>query len=148
MNAVNTDGDKLTELVCHSLDDLNKVATRLINQFPDNRIFAFYGEMGAGKTTFIKTICDVLNVDDIASSPTFSLVNVYNRIDNNPVYHFDFYRVKTIEEVYDIGYEDYFFSGQYCFIEWPEMIDSLLPDNVVNVYIDAEEGSSNRVIRF
>lgn len=148
MVTMNTEGKKLSEFVCHSTNELVKLASELIQKYPDERLFAFYGEMGAGKTTFIKAICEVLNVRDIVSSPTFALINVYDTTEHNPVYHFDFYRVKTIEEVYDIGYEDYFYSGHYCLIEWPEMIESLLPENIIPVFIDISNETSIRIIRF
>ena len=134
---------KLPEIASNIIEHLN-----LKVEMQNNNCIAFYGEMGAGKTTLIKELCKQFGVSDITSSPSFSLINEYLSRENKSIFHFDFYRINHIEEAYDIGYEDYFFSGQYCFIEWPEMIDSLLPDNVVNVYIDAEEGSSNRVIRF
>jgi tRNA threonylcarbamoyladenosine biosynthesis protein TsaE len=114
-------------------DDLKEVAKTLIAEAGNSRLFAFYGEMGVGKTTFILEILKVLGVVDKGSSPTYSLVNEYRTGEGKPVYHFDFYRIEDVEEVYDIGYEDYFFSGSYCFIEWPERIAELLPDNAVIV---------------
>jgi tRNA threonylcarbamoyladenosine biosynthesis protein TsaE len=114
-------------------------------------VFAFYGGMGAGKTTFIKAICEELGVDDVITSPTFAIVNEYS-MDHSPqangqkVYHFDFYRIKRLEEVYDMGYEDYFFSGCPCFIEWPELIEELLPDDTIRVNISVEPDGSRTVI--
>lgn len=142
------EGKRFSEFVCHSTNELVKIAEHLIQKFPDDRLFAFYGQMGAGKTTFIKAVCEVLNVRDVVSSPTFALINVYHTTGDNPVYHFDVYRVKTIEEVYDIGYEDYFYSGHYCLIEWPEMIEPLLPENIIPVFIDVSGESTDRIIRF
>ncbi|MCL1821226.1 MAG: tRNA (adenosine(37)-N6)-threonylcarbamoyltransferase complex ATPase subunit type 1 TsaE [Prolixibacteraceae bacterium] len=121
-----------------NLEDLPVAAESLIKAFPDKRIFAFYGGMGAGKTTFTQAVCKVLGSVDMATSPTFAIVNQYETADNGIIYHFDFYRIKDISEAFDLGYEDYFFSENYCFIEWPEEIESLLPDSVVKVFIEAE----------
>ena len=117
----------------HNLSELPIAAKQLLNTFPDKRIFAFTAEMGVGKTTFIKAICDELGVTDTISSPTFSIVNEYISNKGIKIYHFDFYRIKSIEEVYDMGYEDYFYSNAYCFIEWSEKIKNLLPDGFVSV---------------
>ena len=113
-------------------------ARALLESFPGSRVFAFYGGMGAGKTTFIKVICASLGVADIVQSPTFSIVNEYKTTAGDSIYHFDFYRIKKTEEVFDIGYEDYLYSGSYCFMEWPELIESLLPDDAVKVRISGE----------
>ncbi len=118
-----------------TLADLDGVASKLIADFGKNRVIAFYGEMGVGKTTLIKKICEKLGVKEITSSPTFSIVNEYKTADNNTIYHFDFYRIKTATEVLDLGYEDYFYSRNYCFIEWPEKISNLLPLNAVKVQL-------------
>lgn len=113
----------------------------------DDRIFVLKGKMGAGKTTLIKAFCDVLEVNDVVTSPTFALVNEYQTDTNNQVYHFDFYRIKKLEEVFDIGYEEYFYSGEYCFIEWPEMIWELLPESFV--YVNVEVGKNEeRIVQF
>ena len=98
-------------------------------------VFAFYGSMGAGKTTFIKAICEELGVGDVVTSPTFAIVNEYQTANGGTIYHFDFYRIKKLEEVYDMGYEDYFYNDALCFIEWPEMMEELLPDNAVRINI-------------
>ena len=119
-----------------SLEALDTVAEKLIRQFPDQHIFAFYGKMGAGKTTFIQSVCKVLGTYDNVTSPTFALINEYKTGQQKSIFHFDFYRIKDIEEAFDLGYEDYLFSGNYCLIEWPEMIESLLPDNIVKVEIE------------
>ena len=126
------------------LKALDKVAEKLVNQFPNHRIYAFYGKMGAGKTTFIQSVCKILGTNDNVTSPTFALINEYKTATQQSVFHFDFYRIKDIEEVYDLGYEDYFYSGNYCLIEWPEMIEQLLPDNIVKVKIEvADDGTRN-----
>jgi len=117
------------------LSALQKSAGLLLNNFPDERIFAFYGAMGAGKTTFIKAICHELGSNDYVTSPTFALINEYSTTEGSVIYHFDFYRIKKLEEAFDLGYEDYIYSGNYCFIEWPEMIEQLLPEGIVEVRI-------------
>ena len=121
----------------------------------DHRIFAFYGGMGAGKTTFINALCQLLGVEDHTGSPSFAIVNEYKIINGqssilNPqysiLYHFDFYRIKSLAEVYDIGYEDYIYSGQPCFIEWPELIEPLLPDDTVSVHITVNDDQSRNLL--
>jgi len=128
-----------------SIDSLKGVAANLIKQFPEHRVFALYGKMGAGKTTFIQAICNSLGSSDNVTSPTFALINEYNTADLSSIFHFDFYRIEDLEEAYDLGYEDYLYSGSYCFIEWPEMIEPLLPENIVEVKIEAQE-NENRII--
>ena len=135
-------------MLSYDIDDLNKIAESLLEKFPDKRIFAFYGEMGAGKTTFIKSICENLGVIDTVSSPTFAIINVYKTAESEDIYHFDLYRLNTIEEFYDIGYEDYFFSDSYCFIEWPEKVERLLPEDIVRVYIEVDESNDKRVFKW
>lgn len=116
-------------------------------QQPAAHCFAFYGKMGAGKTTFVKALCDVLGVDDVVNSPTFAIVNEYHStLLDGPVFHFDFYRIKRLEEAYDIGTDDYFYSGHPCFIEWPELIEDILPEDVVRVTIE-EQADGTRLIR-
>lgn len=127
-----------------SLDKLPDIARSIIEKYPEKRIFAISGSMGAGKTTLIKAICRELDVNDMVGSPTFSLVNQYKLPNGDPVYHFDFYRLKSIEEAFDIGYEEYFYSGYYCFIEWPEKVENLLPDDSVRITIS--EGDGKRLI--
>lgn len=123
------------------LSALGESAKLLLNTFPEDRVFAFYGSMGAGKTTFIKALCSELGSADYVTSPTFALINEYSTANGSVIYHFDFYRIKRIEEAFDLGYEDYIYSGNYCFIEWPEMIESLLPEGIVEVRIrEAEKG--------
>ena len=128
----------------NSLDDLPAVAADLLVKFPGKRLFALFGEMGAGKTTFIKSLCLVLGVDENVSSPTFSLVNEYKNGQGEPVYHFDFYRIENEQEALHIGVEEYFNSGAYCFVEWPEKILHLLPEDTVRVYINLK--NETRVI--
>ncbi len=117
------------------LSTIQESAKKLLGFFPEERVYAFYGSMGAGKTTFIKAICRELNSADYVTSPTFALINEYSTTDGSVIYHFDFYRIKKLEEAYDLGYEDYIYSGNYCFIEWPEKIESLLPEGIVEVRI-------------
>lgn len=125
-----------------SLDKLGEAAEKLIGAFPGERVFAFYGKMGAGKTTFIQAVCENLGSKDTVTSPTFALINEYYAGDQTSVYHFDFYRINDLEEVFDLGYEDYVYSGSYCLIEWPEMIEPLLPDSYVEVKIDVHENNT------
>jgi tRNA threonylcarbamoyladenosine biosynthesis protein TsaE len=121
------------------LNDLPIIAKEIIESYKNDRIFTFFGKMGAGKTTLIKEICNYLKVVDVVCSPTFSIVNEYHTSDNESVFHFDFYRIKNEKEAYDIGYEDYFYSNNYCLIEWPEKISELLPENYVKVLIEEND---------
>jgi tRNA threonylcarbamoyladenosine biosynthesis protein TsaE len=127
-----------------SLNDLPALGKRLLEEF-DRPVVAFYGKMGSGKTTLIKVLCSLLDVQDTVSSPTFSLVNEYVTKENDIVYHFDFYRIKDVEEIYDFGYEEYFFSGRTCFIEWPELVEDLLPEKMNRVFIDENEDGTRNV---
>jgi tRNA threonylcarbamoyladenosine biosynthesis protein TsaE len=122
-----------------SQDVIDEAARKLLSAYPGQRVFAFYGEMGAGKTTFIKALCRVLDVSDVTSSPSFGLIHEYRSGGGDPVYHFDFYRIESIEEVYDMGYEEYLYSGYYCFLEWPEVAGSILPPDVVRISLDYDE---------
>jgi tRNA threonylcarbamoyladenosine biosynthesis protein TsaE len=125
-----------------SLENIHEAAREFIENMGESNVFAFYGKMGAGKTTFIKAICEEQGVDDVITSPTFAIVNEYTDIDGDPIYHFDFYRIKKLEEVYDMGYEDYFDSGYLCLLEWPELIEELLPEDAVKVTItELEDGT-------
>ena len=108
-------------------------------------VIAFYGKMGAGKTTFIKAICEELGVEDVITSPTFAIVNEYSLPSQEALYHFDFYRIKKLEEVYDMGYEDYFYSGNLCLIEWPELIEELLPEDALRVTIEEQPDGSRTI---
>ena len=136
------------EIKINSLADINEAAKQFIENMGDGKVFAFYGKMGAGKTTFIKAICEELGVDDVITSPTFAIVNEYqSATTGDSIYHFDFYRIKKLEEVYDMGYEDYFYSGSLCFLEWPELIDDLLPEDATKVTIEATDDGGT-VVKF
>lgn len=128
-----------------SLSALSDAAKELISTFPNERVFAFYGKMGAGKTTFIQSICRELGSRDNITSPTFALINEYNTAKMESIFHFDFYRIKDIEEAFDLGYEDYIYSGSYCLIEWPEMIEPLLPEKMVEVKIEVSEDGTRQI---
>lgn len=131
-----------------SLDSIHEAAREFIKNMGMGHVFAFYGKMGAGKTTFIKAVCEELGVDDVITSPTFAIVNDYTSSkDDSHIFHFDFYRIKKLEEVYDMGYEDYFYSGSLCFIEWPELIEDILPGDAVKVTITQNE-DGGRVVEF
>lgn len=134
------------EINIQSLEQIHEAAKQFVQNMGDNTVFAFYGKMGAGKTTFIKAICEELGVKDVITSPTFAIVNEYRSEETAElIYHFDFYRIKKLDEVYDMGYEDYFYSGAVCFIEWPELIEDLLPGNAVNVTIEEVDGGARKV---
>lgn len=128
-----------------SVDKIQEAARQFVCQMGDAKVFAFYGKMGAGKTTFIKAICQELGVEDVITSPTFALVNEYTAGDGSPIFHFDFYRIKKLEEVYDMGYEDYFYSGALCLMEWPELVEELLPQDTVAVTIHANADGSRSI---
>ncbi len=131
-----------------SIDNINDAAKTFINNMGTGKVFAFYGKMGAGKTTFIKAVCEELGVTDVITSPTFAIVNEYRSDTTGElIYHFDFYRIKKLEEVYDMGYEDYFYSGALCFLEWPELIEELLPSDAVKVTI-SETDNGDRMIEW
>lgn len=126
-----------------SLEKIQEAAREFVASMGDNTVFAFYGKMGAGKTTFIKAVCQELGVTDNITSPTFAIVNEYRSdLAGELIYHFDFYRIKKLDEVYDMGYEDYFYSGAICFIEWPELIEDLLPGNTIKVSIEEVENGA------
>ena len=133
------------EITISNLDNIRESAREFINNIGSHKVFAFYGKMGAGKTTFIKAICEELGVDDVITSPTFSIINEYSGKDET-IYHFDFYRIKKLEEVYDMGYEDYFYSGALCFIEWPELIEEVLPEDAVKVQITEKEDGTRAIL--
>lgn len=131
-----------------SLAQIQQAAQQFVAHMSNSSVYAFYGKMGAGKTTFIKAVCECLGVKDVITSPTFAIVNEYTAEKiNKPIYHFDFYRIKKLEEVYDMGYEDYFYGGGLCFLEWPELIENLLPEDVTKVTI-SENPDGSRTVSF
>ena len=137
-------------IIIKDLDHISEAAREFVSHIGERRVFAFYGHMGAGKTTFIKAICEALGVEDVITSPTFAIVNEYTPSSfllppSSKIYHFDFYRIKRLEEVYDMGYEDYFYSGALCFIEWPELIEELLPEDAVRITISEQPDGSRLV---
>jgi tRNA threonylcarbamoyladenosine biosynthesis protein TsaE len=134
------------EFEVNQLADLENVVTAMLVFAKQSKIFAFYGSMGAGKTTLIKQFCRRMRVTDEVNSPTFSIVNEYVTTENESIFHFDFYRIHKPEEAYDIGYENYFYGGNLCLIEWPEKIEQLLPDNYVKVSIVTDAMSECRKI--
>lgn len=134
----------MTEILIPSLDKIADAAQEFVAQMGHRRVFAFYGGMGAGKTTFIKALCQQLGVKDAVTSPTFAIVNEYGS-DIGPIYHFDFYRIKNLAEVMDLGFDDYAYSGHLCLMEWPELIENLLPDNTVSVHIEETDNGMRKV---
>lgn len=134
----------MTEILIPSLDKIADAAQEFVAQMGHRRVFAFYGGMGAGKTTFIKALCQQLGVKDVVTSPTFAIVNEYGS-DIGPIYHFDFYRIKNLAEVMDLGFDDYAYSGHLCLMEWPELIEDLLPDNTVSVHIEETDNGMRKV---
>lgn len=135
----------MKQIIIKDTEHINEAAREFVSAMGDNTIFAFYGKMGAGKTTFIKAICEEMGVEDAVTSPTFAIVNEYHTAEDDLIYHFDFYRIKREEEVYDIGYEDYIESGCPCFMEWPELIENLLPEDTVKVTIE-EQADGTRLV--
>ena len=130
----------------YALNNIDAAARAFIDDMGDRRLFAFYGPMGAGKTTFIRAVCEALGTTDVVTSPTFAIVNEYNTRSGQPIYHFDFYRIKRLSEVYDIGYEDYFYgSDGICLMEWPELIEPLLPDDTVRVTIAVQPDGTRTI---
>lgn len=134
-------------IIASSVGELRSIAKSILKDIPDQNVFAFNGKMGTGKTTLIKAMCEELGVEEVVTSPTFALVNEYISEDNNSIYHFDFYRIKKLDEVFDIGYEEYFYSDNFCFIEWPELVLELLPETYVYILIEEEE-SGRRMISY
>ena len=136
----------MSTITISSLDTIQESAKEFVRLMGDDTVFAFYGKMGAGKTTFIKALCRELGVEDEVNSPTFAIINEYRSATTAElIYHFDFYRIKKLEEVYDLGYEDYFYSGALCFIEWPELVEELLPLDAKKVTI-TENSDGSRTI--
>lgn len=135
----------MSTLEITSLETIQETARQFIAQIGEKKVFAFNGSMGAGKTTFIKAICDVFGVQESVNSPTFSIVNEYETADGQIIYHFDCYRINKIQEALDLGAEEYLYSGNLCFIEWAENIAPLLPDSLVNVDIEETENGKRIV---
>ena len=131
-------------LTITNIDNINITVKKFISAIGENKVIAFYGKMGAGKTTFIKALCEELGVRDVITSPTFAIVNEYNA-STQSIFHFDFYRKKKIEEVYDMGYEDYIYSGNLCLIEWPELIEELLPEDTLRVTIEQNADNTRTI---
>jgi tRNA threonylcarbamoyladenosine biosynthesis protein TsaE len=129
------------EIKIKSLDEINEAARQFLSLIGDARVIAFYAKMGAGKTTFTRALCEVLGVQEPVTSPTFAIVNEYE----GPIYHFDFYRLKNLKEAYDLGFEDYLYSGAFCLIEWPELVEDLLPTETVRVHITVEDDGTRTV---
>lgn len=132
-------------ITINGIEDYPQAAREFVKLLDRGRIFAFYGKMGSGKTTFIKSICEELGVEDSINSPTFAIVNEYEDCNQNTIYHFDFYRIKSIEEVYNMGYEEYLYGDAICFMEWPELIEELLPEETVKVFVEETEGGARSV---
>jgi len=138
----------MKNIIINKLENIREAAAWFLSMIDDNTVFAFNGNMGAGKTTFIKSVCEELGVEDVINSPTFSIINEYrSETTGELIYHFDFYRINKINEAYDMGIEDYFYSGALCFIEWPEKIQELLPENAVFIdIIEQPDGSRSLTI--
>ena len=135
------------EINIQTLNDISQAAHTFVENMGDKKIFAFYGDMGAGKTTFIKAVCKQLGVTDVVNSPTFAIVNEYPLPQNGKyIYHFDFYRIKKESEIYDLGYEDYFYSDNICFLEWPELVEDILPPETVRIRIHVMSDGSRTLI--
>ena len=136
------------ELQITSLEEIGTAAEEFVRlAMQEDTVFAFNGQMGAGKTTFIKALCEVLGVSETVTSPTFAIVNEYRSDETGElIYHFDFYRIKKLDEAYDMGCEDYFYSGAVCFIEWPELVEDLLPGNTVWVDIRVNDDESRTIV--
>ena len=137
----------MKDIVIEDLAHIRKAAEEFLKEIGDNRIIALYGSMGAGKTTFGTAICDVLGVEDVVNSPTFTIVNEYQTQDGMPVYHFDFYRIKSLREVEDLGFEEYVYTDGLTLMEWPEMIEEVLPPETLKVSISEQEDGT-RLIKF
>lgn len=131
--------------IISTLDNLEAAAAEFLEVVGENRLIAFYGNLGAGKTTLIKALCDRLGVDDNVCSPTFTIVNEYRAADGDSVFHFDFYRIDSLREAQDLGLEEYFYSGCFCFMEWPGKIAELLPEETVEVRIEPLDESTRKI---
>ena len=136
----------MTEIIVNGIQDLPRAARAFLAHKGAATVVAFYGSMGAGKTTFITAVCEALGVRDVVTSPTFTIVNEYRDRDANPVYHFDFYRINRLSEALDIGLYEYFDSGDLCLVEWPEMIEELLPEDTLKVRILVEDAETRTLL--
>ena len=135
----------MLEIKIKSLDGIADAARQFVDAMGENKVFAMFGPMGVGKTTFVKAVCEILGVEDTITSPTFAIVNEYRTNTGDQIFHFDFYRIRKVEEVYDMGYEDYVYSGAVCFLEWPELIEDLLPEDAVRVTLSEEEDGTRTI---
>lgn len=135
----------MLEIKIKSLDGIADAARQFVDAMGENKVFAMFGPMGVGKTTFVKAVCEILGVEDTITSPTFAIVNEYRTNTGDQIFHFDFYRIRKVEEVYDMGYEDYVYSGAVCFLEWPELIEELLPEDAVRVTLSEEENGTRTI---
>lgn len=135
----------MLEIKIKSLDGIADAARQFVDAMGENKVFAMFGPMGVGKTTFVKAVCEILGVEDTITSPTFAIVNEYRTNTGDQIFHFDFYRIRKVEEVYDMGYEDYVYSGAVCFLEWPELIEKLLPEDAVRVTLSEEEDGTRTI---
>lgn len=135
----------MLEIKIKSLDGIADAARQFVDAMGENKVFAMFGPMGVGKTTFVKAVCEILGVEDTITSPTFAIVNEYRTNTGDQIFHFDFYRIRKLEEVYDMGYEDYVYSGAVCFLEWPELIEELLPEDAVRVTLSEEEDGTRTI---
>lgn len=135
----------MLEIKIKSLDGIADAARQFVDAMGENKVFAMFGPMGVGKTTFVKAVCEILGVEDTITSPTFAIVNEYRTNTGDQIFHFDFYRIRKVEEVYDMGYEDYVYSGAVCFLEWPELIEELLPEDTVRVTLSEEEDGTRTI---
>lgn len=138
----------VSRYISKSPEDLADIAKSLLLKYPNPGVFAFYGKMGAGKTTFIRALCELLKVSDNVSSPTFAIINEYSTANEGSVFHFDFYRIKKLAEAVDLGVDDYFYSGNYCLIEWPELIEEIIPDDAIKIMIEIDPENDHRIFSF
>lgn len=135
----------MKEIKLNSIENIKEVARTFLSDIGDNKLIAFYGHMGAGKTTFIKALCEELGVEDVVNSPTFAIVNEYTDGEGESVFHFDFYRIKSLDEAFGIGFDNYMESGCFCFMEWPEKVEEILPEETLRVEISEQEDSTRLI---